>query len=56
MSLSTLALVVFLVLFAIQAFGWVSVALWVMGLFALIAAIAYVAESFSGRTFTVWHK
>lgn len=56
MSLSTALLVVFLVLMAIVAFGWATIANWVIGLFALAAAIAFVVEGLTARTFTIGRK
>ncbi len=56
MSLSTLLLAVFLVLFALQAFGWVAVASWLLGLFALATAIALLLEGLGARSVTIGRK
>lgn len=48
MSISTLLLGIFLILFALSAFGWVAIAAWVLGIFALSAGIAVLIEGISG--------
>lgn len=48
MSISNLLLAAFLVAFALFAFGWVPVALWVLGLLALSTAIALLIEGLVG--------
>lgn len=44
MSLSTLALALFLILFAISALGWVAVSATFLGVVALIAGILILVE------------
>lgn len=44
MSLSEIALVVFFVLYAVTAFGWIAVAPIVMGIIALLFAILRIAK------------
>lgn len=44
MSLSALLLAIFLILFAVSTFGWVAIASWVIGVFALAAGIALLLE------------
>lgn len=44
MSLTTLLLAIFLTLYALTTLGWVPVAAWVLGLFALATAIGLVIE------------
>ncbi len=44
MNLSSLLLATFLILFSINIFGWVIIASWVIGVFALSAGIALLLE------------
>ncbi len=44
MNLSSLLLATFLILFSINIFGWVIIASWVIGVFALAAGIALLLE------------
>lgn len=53
MTISSLLLVVFLILFALSAFGWVVVAAWVLGLFALGAAIALIVEGVGASSYRI---
>ncbi len=55
MSLSALLLAVFLILTALSLFGWVAIAAWVLGIFALAAGIALLIEGF-GHTVTVYKR
>lgn len=45
MALSTLALALFLILFAINALGWIAVSATFLGVVALIAGILFLVES-----------
>lgn len=42
MSLSTLSLAIFLILFAVVSFGWVAISGVVLGIFALIAGVLLI--------------
>lgn len=54
MSLSTLFLAAFLILFAISALGWVAVSATVLGVVALIAGILILVES--AHPITIWNR
>lgn len=54
MSLTTLALAVFLILYAISALGWVAVSGTVLGIVALIAGILILVDGY--HPVTIWHR
>lgn len=54
MSLTTLALAAFLLLFAVSILGWVVVSTTVLGVVALIAGILILIDSY--HPVTVWRR
>lgn len=54
MSLSTLFLAAFLILFGISALGWVAVSATVLGIVALIAGVLILVEAY--HPVTIWHR
>lgn len=54
MSLTTLALAAFLLLFAVSTLGWVVVSTTVLGVVALIAGILILIDSY--HPVTVWRR
>jgi hypothetical protein len=54
MSLTTLALAAFLILFAISSLGWVAVSTTFLGVVALIAGILILVDSY--HPVTVWQR
>lgn len=54
MTLSTLLLAVFLILFGISNLGWVAVSAFALGLVAFITGIIFLVEAFT--PLTVWKR
>lgn len=54
MSLSALFLALFLILFAINALGWVAVSSLLLGIVALVAGILIIIEA--AHPITIWHR
>lgn len=53
MTLTTLALAVFLILFGINTLGWVAVSATVLGIVALVAGILILVDSYHPVVFPV---
>jgi hypothetical protein len=54
MSLTTLALAAFLLLFAVSTLGWVAISATVLGVVALIAGILILVDGY--HPVTVWRR
>lgn len=44
MRISDISLVVFLILYGVAGYGWVTLAYWVLPFFALLAGVLYLLE------------